>query len=287
MKAIHRFCITHEKPLLPDSWYDDCIAMGDFQTESPFHVKKLDSFWHEARPVAYGAAGSNAMPAAIRLLPADIEYIEVSSHRKRILPSPEGKESPVYPTMREVHYSDIHPKEKLAVFTPPHGFLVAQPLYLKESIIGNYTICHHRRDIKDYTSLAIEVGVLDTKSAKEFLASKHFIPGGTELGIFPRSWTADVMPKIERISRLFLTLYRGRVENYSSYQVRAVGFLSERLGSFLLFRHLKEVYSNKIPADVFGYMTSIVETGSSYAEAKPDRLRHSSTGSNSAPHRAG
>lgn len=285
MKAIHRFCITHEKPLLPDSWYDDCIAMGDFQTESPFHVKQLDSFWHEARPVAYGAAGSNAMPAAIRLLPADIKYVEVNSYRKRILPSPEGRESPVYPTMREMHDADTHTEEKLAVYTPPHGFLVAQPLYLKESTIGNYTVCHHRRDIKDYAALAIEVGVLDRKSAKEFLAAKHFIPGGTELGIFPRSWIVDVMPKIERISRLFLTLYRSRVENYSSYQVRAVGFLSERLGSFLLFRHLKEKFSNNIPADVFGYMTSMVEAGSSYVEATPDLPRPSSTGFNSARNR--
>src|ERR1700741_116374 len=62
---IHRFCISHKKPVLPESWYDDCISLGDFQSDSVFHVRQLDRFWHEARPIAYGAAGTHVLPVAI------------------------------------------------------------------------------------------------------------------------------------------------------------------------------------------------------------------------------
>ena len=106
--------------------------------------------------------------------------------------------------------------------------------------------------------------MLDSNSAREFLAAKHFIPGGVELGIYPKSWLIHALSRIELVGRQFLYRYGKRLKKYNKYQARAVGFLSERLGSFLLMRHLMEKYSNNIPADIFGYMTVIVEGNSSY-----------------------
>lgn len=264
---IHRFCISHKKPLLPESWYDNCISLGDFQPDSAFHVRQLDRFWHEARPLAYGAAGAYALPIAIEKYFSNADLIEISSYRKRLLPSPVGIESQVYPTMRELSVKDLGWSTKSLAFRPPSGleFLVAQPLYFEISVLGQYAISHYRRDILDYASLAVEIGVLDSDSASQFLAAKHFIPGGVEFGIYPRPWLTSTLSEIERVGRQFLYRYSQRLRTYGKYQVRAVGFLSERLGSFFLLRHLITKYSNEIPADIFGYMTVIVDNDVSYS----------------------
>lgn len=266
---IHRFCISHQKPLLPESWYDDCISLGDFQSGSKFHIQQLDRFWHEARPLVYGAEGTYVLPIAIERSPSGAELIEISSYRKRILPSPAGVESKSHgnPTMRELSLENLENGAELSVIIPRHGleFLVAQPIYFESSIAGQYAAAHYRKDIIDYTSLALELGVLDSDSASEFLAATHLIPGGIQLGIYPKSWLIDTLSSIELVSRNFVRRNANRLKRYDTYQVRAVGFLSERLGSFLLIRHLMEKYSNNIPADIFGYMTVVVEGNSSYS----------------------
>lgn len=276
---IHRFCVTHKKPLLPERWYDDCIALGDFQPDSASHVRQLDQFWHEARPVAYGTAGTHVLPIAIEKFAGDADLIEVSGFRKRILPSAEGIESILYSGLRELRFGDFEEKEQLSIFTPRAGveFLVAHPLYFENSIVEQQILLRHygRRDLDDYTSIAIEMGVLDENSASEFKAAKYFIPGGVELGIYPKAWLARQLSGMELVARQFLTRFRDRVEKYDAVQVRAVCFLGECIGSFLLIRHLMETYSNNIPADIFGYVTVILEDDTRHSQGitKVDRRK--------------
>lgn len=272
---IHRYCISHKKPLLPESWYDECISLGDYQPDSELHVRHLDPFWHQARPVAFGAAGSFVLPIAVERNSGDAELIELSSYRKRILASPEGVESVRYPTLRELRCDRVEREAELATFVPRDGlpFLVAQPLYFKKSVFKHYAAIHHRRDILDYTAIAVEIGVLDADTASEFLDAQHFVPGGVELGIFPKSWLVHILSAIERVGRQFVKRYGARLRRYNTYQIRAVGFLSERLGSFFLIRHLMEEYSNNIPAEVFGHMTVMVEGKSSYSAGLAEQPR--------------
>ncbi|QLL07800.1 hypothetical protein [Mycobacterium vicinigordonae] len=272
---IHRYCVTHAMPLLPEGWYGQWIALGDFDQDSEFHVKQLDRFWHEARPIAFGAAGTHVLPIVIEKFSADADLIEVSSYRKRVLPVRLGTESRIYPTMRELRLGDTTATADLAAFTPVDNleFLVAQPLHIKKTVVGHYGLVHHRRDILDYASLAIETGVLDADSAAEFLAAEHFIPCGIELGIYPKSWLKRTWSKIELVGRQFLIRHGDRVKKYNRYQVRAVGFLGERLGSYLLIRHLKEKYANEIPGGVFGYMTTVVTDDSGYSAGLSERSR--------------
>jgi hypothetical protein len=263
--AIHRFCISHREPLIPESWYDDCIALGSYRTHSITHISHLDQFWHEARPIAYGAAGSHILPTAIERFAGDAELIEISSTRKRVLPSPLGIESPVYRGMRELSTEDAKNKPEISVVIPANdsGFLLPQPMYFDKLIIGQHAQAHHCQDLLDYTSLAIELGVLDGQSAAKFLTMPRFL-GGVECGTYPRSFLVSSLTQIERVSREFLCRYSDRLKTYNRYQVRAVHFCSERLGAFLLDRHLSEIYSDNIPADIFGHMTCFVEAGSPY-----------------------
>ena len=268
---IHRFCVSHKKPLLPDSWYDDCISLGDFQPDSVFHVRQLDRFWHDARPIAYGAAGTHVLPVAIERFSGAARLIEISSYRKRVLPFSVGMECPLY--VRALSFETFEKEAELSAFMSraDFEFLVAQPLYFEDSILEQYAACHRRRDILDYTSLAVEVGVLDSYSASEFLAAKHLNHGGLELGIYPKPWLIDALSRIELVGRQFLYRYGSRLEKYDNYRIRTLQFLSERLGCFLLIRHLMEKYSNNIPADIFGHTIVIVEGDSKYSVGLGDR----------------
>jgi hypothetical protein len=268
--TVHRFCITHTQPLIPECAYDDCIALGGYQPDSASHISRLDQFWHDARPIAYGAAGTHVLPIAIEKFAHDADLIEISLQRKRILLTPHGVASDAYQTstIRELTVKECGANTELSsVIIPPNnsGFLVARPLYFDDLVIGQHARCFHCIDLLDYTSLAIEMGVLDNQSSVEFLIAKQFIPGGIEFGIFPKSWLVPALSQIEHVSREFLSRYGDRVRSYNQYQVRAVAFLSERLGSFMLLRHLSEMHPNGIPTDIFGYMTCIVEENSPYS----------------------
>ena len=232
---IHRFCIAHTTPLIPETWYDTCIALGNYQTDSISHISQLDQYWHEARPIAYGAAGSYALPAAIEKFAPHADLIEISVHRKRILISPEGEQPGYLPAWRLLTVPECKEKTELAtVITPPSdsGFLVVHPQYLADGIIGQYAMTHHFSDFLDYTSIAIEMAVLDNESAEKFCAENLFFGGGAELGIFPKSWLIPTLTQLERVGREFLRRHGNRIKTYDSYQVRAVGFLSNAWARF-------------------------------------------------------
>ncbi|WP_131829171.1 hypothetical protein [Mycobacterium numidiamassiliense] len=217
----------------------------------------------------YGSAGTYVLPIAIERFADDAKLIEICSYRKRILPSSEGRESVVYGGMRELSFGKFQKEAELSVFIPRADleFLVSPPLYLEKSVIKHYVQEQviDRRDVVDYTSLAVEMGVLDSNSTSEFLAAKHCIPGGVELGIYPKAWLTRQLSSLELIGKQFLCRYGDRVKKYDMRKVRSVSFLSECLGSFLLISHLMEKYSNNIPADIFGYLTVAVEGNSTYS----------------------
>lgn len=256
--------------MLPVDWYDSSISLGEYQTQSEFHISRLDTFWHEARPVAYGAAGMHALPQAIAKLPAEIQLIEISSYRKRILPLEAGRLSRTYLSMRELTVTEAETAKGLAVFVPTNqeGFLVAAPRPFKMSVLKQYAKYHHRKDIIDYISLAVSLGVLEEAEASELLAMRVFIPGGVQLGIYPRAWLVEALRQIGSVSREFLYRYRDRVYGYDNVQVRAVGYLDERLGSYKLIKYFGEKYAGKPPTDLFGYITTIVEQGSKYLPSR-------------------
>jgi hypothetical protein len=55
--------------------------------------------------------------------------------------------------------------------------------------------------------------------------------------------------------------------DHDSYQVRAVGFLAERLDSYLLLQELRRRYTQGISRAIFGCLCVLVPEGSSYSGA--------------------
>jgi hypothetical protein len=143
-------------------------------------------------------------------------------------------------------------------------FLVPQPIRLPSGILGQYANVHMLEDFLDYVSMAVGMGVLSREQAVEFIKGEVLIPGGCELGVYPRGWLENILRILGELGRSFLNKYAGRIIGYNAYQVRAIGFLSERIGSFLLLQELFRRYPAGIPTTIFGYMVTVTDRGDDY-----------------------
>lgn len=264
-----RFCISHQQPLLPRGLYDICVALGTFNLDDPWHISRLDPYWHGRRPLAYGAAGSYALPKALaRLGSALPSRITITSYRKCVSSHPLGKPSAAFSAVREVplEESQTITADSLAPVAG-HEFLVTAPFELG-SVLTQYGQAHMLQDLLDYASLAIEYEILSNAQTTEFLSGSTFIPGGCELGSFPAEFLRKSLSLLAFLGMHFLDRYADRVAQYDPYQVRALGFLSERLGSYLLLRELTRRYPAGIPNAVFGHMICLTSDGENYQAAR-------------------
>ena len=245
------FIVTHAEPLVPSRFFDQIIALGNYGSELSTHIGSLDPFWHEARPVAFQVAGSYALPNAINHVGFIPDVVGIISFRKIISRSRIGLIAPNAPHMQQVTSNELSLFER-SEFWPSvgHEFFVAQPLYFQEGLIAQYASCHEAKDLFDYMGLAVDVGVLSQADLNDFTRQKHLIPGGCELGYFPWSWLLPTLEKLERVGRAFLRNNRARISKYDDYQIRALSFLSERLGSFLLLQRLTQTYGATIHKSV-------------------------------------
>jgi len=140
-------------------------------------------------------------------------------------------------------------------------FLVVRPLIFDGGIVDQYARAHKLIDLVNYCSLAVDLGILNEKDVDSFFKCRYFIQGGAEFGTYPADWLIPTLNCLERLGRTFLDQYGARIKEYDSYQVRAVGFLAERLGSFLLLKRLKRSYPQGIPGSLFGVIATVSNDG--------------------------
>jgi hypothetical protein len=145
---------------------------------------------------------------------------------------------------------------------PGFDFLASHPRSLAKGILGQYIDTHHSIDMINYLSMASDMKILKSDYVKPFLTNRYIIPGGAEIGAFPTEWVCDILTKMSQLGAAFLDAYQNRLLSYDNYQIRAVGFLSERLTSFLLLKKLQEIYPAGIPRGIFGELVVISEDGS-------------------------
>lgn len=268
-RKIFGVCVSHAPPLVPACLYDEVMSLGDYGTGSNFHVSNLEPFWHQRRELSYGAAGSYSIPAGIVKNKINADILMISGYRKVVLNRVVGRAAENYPGMRLVdvgssevfHISDALPLSDA-------DFLLSAPLEFKQGIYKQYDSAHKAVDFLDYLTLVVKMGVLSEDEALEFLGMKWLIPGGCEMGTYPFDWCLEKLAIIEKVGREFVATYENRIASYDAYQVRAVGFLSERLGSYFLVRELSRRYPAGVPAHIFGHLTSFVLPGGGYAIGK-------------------
>ena len=178
-------------------------------------------------------------------------------YRKFMAHTPIGTSAKNYPGLYLVNQSDLVNFDLLtihsAVVTP---YLLPQPLQINNLYL-QYAACHGISDLLRYTALAIDLNVISSSESHDFLNSTHMIPGGIEFGIYPVVVFMNLIKKIQTVSMAFLKTHNPSV--LKTNQRRAVSFCNERLGSFLLTKHLQHEFNNKIPNELFGYMHAVTE----------------------------
>jgi len=267
MLSQRTFCVTHEEPLVPDHLADFVIGIGGYHPTRGAHISALDTFWDGMRPYSYGAAGNYVIPRAIDAAGA-ADFTGVFSHRKIIVRTKVGEPSPIMDFYREISVSEAMdiPRHEIEP-RPGFDFLIGFPLIFKCGVVEHYIDAHLGIDIFEYVSMAVEIGILTLDQAQEFAKEKVFIPGGCELGVYRTAWIRPVLEKLETLGREFVTRRAPRLRTYDNFQVRAVGFLAERLGSFMLLSELRQRFPRGIPHELCGYLCVICPPGSSYQPA--------------------
>jgi hypothetical protein len=267
LAAQRTYCVTHETPLVPDHLADYIIGIGDYHPQRGAHISALDAFWDRMRPYSYGAAGNYVIPLAMDAA-GPTPLTGVFSHRKIIVRTQIGEPSPVLDFYHEVTTAEAKAIAREEIEPRPgFEFLIAFPLKFPNGVIEHYIETHLGIDIFEYVSMAVEMEILSLDEAQAFAQEKFFIPGGCELGVYPTAWVRPMLEKLERLGREFVTRCAPRLRTYDNFQVRAVGFLAERLGSFFLLSELKERFPKGIPREVCGYLCAIVPPGGAYQNA--------------------
>src|SRR5271168_2430798 len=195
MQTFRSYCVTHEPALIPPALVDYTIGLGQHTPDLGASIARLDSYWHERRPVAYGAAGSYAIPRAIERDQDNSELIGICTHRKIVLRRPIGRESSVLPPMREAEAGELAALNR-EVCRPrePHEFLVAKPLAIG-NVVADYERHHQVIDLLDYASIAVETGALAASEVAQFVTQNALVTGGCELGVYPRKWLVATLTK--------------------------------------------------------------------------------------------
>jgi hypothetical protein len=270
LRSYKTYCVTHAAPLVPESFIDFTIGLGSYLPVSGASIAQLDTYWHERRPVAYGAAGSYVLARAMQQAGDAGHLVGICSHRKIVVRDPIGRQSRLIAPMREAEAAELlalsgdacSPRE-------PHEFLLHQPLPLG-NIVAHYAHNHRVIDLLDYLSIAVEIGELAPGDVATFVTQQGLLTGGCELGVYPRLWLVETLSRLERVSRLFLERHADRISRYDNYNIRTLAFLSERLGSFFLIQELRRRYPRGVPGEIFGFICCVVEPGGSYSPAEAE-----------------
>jgi len=256
-------CVTHLQPLIPTSWFDVELPLGSYFEDSDFHISRLSKYWHAMRPVAYGSAGTYNIPELIKKVGMpDDGLIRLTSYRKAVVRSMCPDAVQVEANVMVLSQGSAEALS-LRMLDPrqDNRFLVVRPLIFDGGIVDQYARAHKLIDLVNYCSLAVDLGILNEKDVDSFFKCRYFIQGGAEFGTYPADWLIPTLNCLERLGRTFLDQYGARIKEYDSYQVRAVGFLAERLGSFLLLKRLKRSYPQGIPGSLFGVIATVSNDG--------------------------
>ena len=179
--------------------------------------------------------------------------ITISHYRRFVSNQIVGKKSNMlhcrYLTLEDMLKFD--PTEK---FKPRNGYdhLLATPLTLSKGVLVQYANCHHLRDIMLFSTVLIDAKILNENQVIDFLTTKTLIAGASA-GTFK---IVDFIKIIDILQVAAEKFFENGYKPYSDqYQKRVIGFLLERLHSFLLLNEVVKQYKGS-----FGSTTMVSQS---------------------------
>lgn len=233
-------CLTHVPLWIEFPPYVTPLYMGQAQGEGKLNLRDLAPEWEPHHAVLGGCVGSFALKNLVLKQYPDATRVGVCQYRKFISRERiSGVVEPSYPVMDMIY------KERLAgdvfarVLDPgDQPLLISRPLPLPKgaTVLTQYKGAHHVEDLLRFVALAVELGVLDKDDVAPFFDATVFFPGGIELGVYPATFWLQHITGIESVVRACVQTHP---QPRSGYQTRAWAFCAERLGSYLLLKHLR------------------------------------------------
>ncbi len=240
-------CLTHVPLWIDFPSFVTPIYLGESQGGGRQNLRDLAPEWEAYHPILGGLAGTFALKAYVQKFCPDAKKVGICQYRKFISRQKIGTPSANYKTMNVLPKSELD-RLSLDDLMAPGGtdFLIGQPAGFKiidgvrRDYLGQYGDAHVVEDFLRFTAEAAELGVLERAEVHSFLHETIFFPGGVEIGVFPADFWLKTVAAIEFV---VCSCVLRHPATRDGYQARVWAFCAERLGSYLLLKHLKTNYT--------------------------------------------
>jgi hypothetical protein len=237
-------CLTHVEAAVDYPAFVESVLLGAAQVESGLNLCDLAPEWEPHHPLLGGLAGTFAWKNHVVARHPEATHIGLCQYRKFVSHRRLSRRvAKSYSSMDLVSPRELTRLRLDEAMRPPSDWLLAPPFHFSRlrkagSYLAQYGRAHQVEDLLRFTAEAVEQQVLDRAEAVAFLAEDTLLPGGIELGVFPAAFWIENVTAIENVVRVcvrrFPIAHRG-------YDARAWAFCVERLGSYLVLRHLRRL----------------------------------------------
>lgn len=258
-------CITHVP--LPITFPDFVtpIYLGTSQGPGRLNLRELAPEWEPYHAIVGGMLGNFALKNYIQAHHPDVKRIGVCMYRKfvsraRISGIP-AEENWMMDVVSDTDFDKATIDEMMA--PGPQPFLIGRTCGFAvqgepAGYLLHYSHSHHAEDLLRFAAEAVELGVLEATEVAAFFEEKVFLMGGIELGVFPAGFWLATVSAIESVIWACVRRYPVVREGY---QTRAWAFCAERLGSYLLLKHLNALYRSRGGYEQFFGQLNLITKG--------------------------
>ena len=235
-------CFTHVPLPFDFPSFVSPFYLGDAQGPGKANLRDIAPEWLPYHPQLGAVAGGFALKNYIVQNQLQVKQIGICQYRKFV--STRRLTETVaanYPVMDMVTRPTLESVDLAEIMAPAgRDFLFGQLCRLQGGYFNQYRESHVAEDFLLFTAVAIELGVLGRHEVMPFFNEQVFVPGGIELGVFPADFWVNAITAVEAVVRTCFERYPVKREGY---QARVWAFCAERLGSYLLLRHLVSKYA--------------------------------------------
>lgn len=259
------FVICHDSPpafKLPEEakivWLNKTPFSGNSHSEV---INGYDYFENpeDVHDKLSGAMGSIAISRYLLEIREKPSHVTIWQYRKFVSRNTYGKAAPNYGGMFLVNEEDAAKIHLEVDLKDSVNYTIPNPVKI-ENLLHQYSLCHILSDFLKYTCCLIDVNVVDQKEVASFFDSQYLIPGGIELGTYPTDWWLKTMESIAKAAFYFMENYTV-FDPYEPHRKRALAFCQERIGSYLLIKHLEESQAPSTPSSYLGIILSLRRRG--------------------------
>jgi hypothetical protein len=251
-------CFTHVPPPYAYPSYVTTMHLGEAQGPGKTNLRDLAPEWEPYHPQLGSLAGCFAVKNYIVENRLQVRHVGMCQYRKFVSNTIiSGVPAANYPVMDMVNRRmfDAAPLHEY-MLPGDREFLLVKPGTVNGGYFNQYKLAHVPEDFLRFTSEAVELGVLPADDVMPFFRSDAFLPGGLELGVFPTEFWIPAISAVERVIAACVKRYPGK---RPGYQVRNWAFCAERLGSYLLLKHLTSTYPSVWQHQFVGQLNLLTE----------------------------